>query len=134
MVWFGFSIGCGFFFFTFYVTDIFRDNNKRKKISFFRYQDAKNTKRKKNWKTQLNLWNIKKIKFSERYDQILKPSCDINWCEPHSHATYNKIDNESSKDKTCLTRVWHNGNLSQGTSTIGIKSPTLEIPIYEREE
>jgi hypothetical protein len=51
----------------------------------------------------------------------------------HGHATHNKVDNESWKAKTGLTRVWHNENLLQGTNTIRIRIFTLQIAIRERE-
>ena len=55
----------------------------------------------------------------------------ISWSRVH--ATHNKIYKESWKAKTCLIGVWNNGNLSQDTNSIGIRTPALQIPIQERE-
>jgi hypothetical protein len=72
----------------------------------------------------------------ERYDLISKHDFDTNWCESCDHmvtSTHKKIDNKSCKIKTGLIEMWYNKKLSQGTSTIRIRTPTLWILIHEWE-
>ena len=57
-----------------------------------------------------------------QYNLIWAKSEDIkgDWCEPRGHATHNEErDLIPESQKKGLIGVWHNGNLSQGTNTIG---------------
>jgi len=57
--------------------------------TYFLYTKMPKTEREEEeWKTQLNLWNTKKTKFSERYDLISEPSSDTKLYEPYDHVTY----------------------------------------------
>jgi hypothetical protein len=75
------------------------------------------------------------MKFLERYHLILKPSSDTNLCEPHDHISRNnnKIDNEFWKVKINLIEMWLNENMFQDTKTIEIRTPSLQIQIYEQD-
>jgi hypothetical protein len=67
------------------------------------------------------------MKITEAYDLILEPSSDTNWCEPHDHVVTQptiKIEIWSRKAEIGLIGVWHNENLLQGTSTIGLSRMT----------
>jgi hypothetical protein len=44
---------------------------------FFVLRRQKHKENKKTRKTQLNLWNTKKMKFSKGYDLILEPNSNI---------------------------------------------------------
>jgi hypothetical protein len=49
------------------------------------------------------------------------------WCEPRDHVVTQpaiKIEIWSRKAEIGLIGVWHNGNLSQGTNTIGLSRMT----------
>jgi hypothetical protein len=56
---------------------MFRDSNKMKQQFFFVLRRQKHKENKKTRKTQLNLWNTKKMKFSKGYDLILEPNSNI---------------------------------------------------------
>ena len=50
-----------------------------------------------------------------------------SWCEPRDHVVTQpiiKIEIWSRKDEIGLIGVWHNGNLPQGTNTIGLSRMT----------
>jgi hypothetical protein len=50
-----------------------------------------------------------------------------NWCEPRDHVVTQstiKIEIWSRKTEIGLIGVWHNGNLPQGTNTIGLSRMT----------
>ena len=52
---------------------------------------------------------------------------DTNWCEPCDHVVTQptiKIEIWSRKAEIGLIGVWHNGNLPQGTNTIGLSRMT----------
>ena len=67
------------------------------------------------------------MKITEWYDLVSKPSSDTNWCEPRDQVVTQptiKIEIWSRKAERGLIRVWHNGNLPQGTNTIGMSRMT----------
>jgi hypothetical protein len=61
------------------------------------------------------------------FDPLMRRAVALShcrWCKPRDHVvTQPTIKSEiwSRKAKIDLIRVWHNGNLSQGTYTIGMK-------------
>jgi len=76
-------------------------------------------------------WKIKgtqkKMKITEGYDLVSEPSSDTNLYEPHDHVVTQptiKIEIWSRKAEIGLIVVWHNGNLPQGTNTIGLSRMT----------
>jgi hypothetical protein len=63
------------------------------------------------------------MKIIEGYDLVSEPSSDTNWCDPRDHVVRQptiKIEIWSQKAEIGLIGVWHNGNLQQGTKTIGL--------------
>jgi hypothetical protein len=70
---------------------------------------------------------LKKTKITEGYDLVSEPSSDTNWCEPRDHVVTQptiKIEIWSRKAEIGLIGEWHNGNLPQGTNTIGLSRMT----------
>jgi hypothetical protein len=84
------------------------------KYNFFFFLDDTDTENKK-----MNDANTEKLN-----DIVSEPSSDTNWCKPHDHVVTQptiKIEIWSRKAEIGLIGVWHNGNLPQGTNTIGMK-------------
>jgi len=128
MVWFGFSIDCGFFFFfLLFMLLICLGTVTKQNNTFFLVLRCQKYKENKTRKTQLNLWNTNKTKFSKRYDPILDFSSNTNWCKPCDHVVTSptsKKDKSWKAKESGLIEVWHNENLSKGTNTIGIRTST----------
>jgi hypothetical protein len=84
------------------------------KYNFFFFLDDTDTENKK-----MNDANTEKLN-----DIVSEPSSDTNWCKPRDHVVTQptiKIEIWSRKAEIGLIGVWHNGNLPQGTNTIGMK-------------
>ena len=71
-----------------------------------------------------NLKEHYKTKIIEGYVFVSKSSSDTNWCNSHDQVVTQpiiKINIWSKKAEIGLIGVWHNGNLSQCTSSVGMK-------------
>ena len=78
------------------------------------------------------------MKITEGYDLVSEPSSDTNWCKPRDHVVTQptlKIEIWSRKAEIGLIGVWHNGNLPQGTNTIGLSrmTPRSQL-IFDKSE
>ena len=116
-----------------------RDSNKMKYNPFFllrwrRHEEQEDGR--KHWKTSRN---TKKMKITEGYDLVSEPSSDTNWCEPHDHVVTPptiKIEIWSWKAEIGLIGVWHNGNLPQGTNSIGLSrmTPRSQLIFFDKSD
>jgi hypothetical protein len=79
---------------------------------------------------RLSSWTRSTRIASRRYlffDKSFFSSLESHWCESRDHVVTQptiKIEIWSRKVEIGLIGVWHNGNLSQGTNTIGISRMT----------
>ena len=92
---------------------------------FFCSDDADTKNKKMDANTEKLKGTLKKTKITEGYDLVSEYSSDTNWCEPRDHVVTQptiKIEIWSRKAEIGLIGVWHNGNLPQGTNTIGLSS------------
>jgi hypothetical protein len=58
------------------------------------------------------------------------------WYEPRDHMVMQpikRLTTNSRKRETCLIGVWNNRNISQGSNTIGIRTPTIWISIHKQK-
>ena len=117
-----------FWFFFLFNKRIWLETVTRWNINFvFFWLDDTDTKNKKNTNTEKLKGTLKKTKITEWYDLVSEPSSDTNWCEPRDHVVTQptiKIEIWSRKAEIGLIEVWHNGNLPQGTYTIGMSRMT----------
>jgi len=116
-----------FLFFSFsYATDIFWTVTKWNNY-FFVFWYATKSRRRRNLIPRNFCGINKKQKFQKDITWLMKPSSDTKWCEPRDHVVTQptiKIEIWSRKTEIGLIGVWHNGNLPQGTNTIGLSRMT----------
>jgi len=94
------------------------------------YQGTSTIRNKKPHPTNIDSWT-RSIRMASRrhlfFDKSFFSSLESHWCEPRDHVVTQptiKIEIWSRKAEIGLIGVWHNGNLPQGTNTIGLSRMT----------